>query len=196
MKLGDDTYHKRLRKFEPYDKVTIEQVPRFKTSGLSGDEWRTGTVVQLWFKGVMIVEEFYNSYDYAIANLTALIADKSCPIEQKVIDIEEKSCDQPGCSAPAVSKFRLKAEFSDSGEKLDMSDQSFRHYRQFCQRHLERGDCSREDCDSNYEVISGPGPNEAHRRPEDESPSRCVVVNADSIEDVPRAVHEAMTRER
>ena len=68
-KVPDDTYHKRLRHFEAYDKIVIEQRPRFKTSGLSGDEWRTGVVVQLWFKGQMIVEEFYNSYDFAIVSL-------------------------------------------------------------------------------------------------------------------------------
>lgn len=182
MKLGDKLWHRRLRRWEPYDSITIEQEPRLKTSGLSGDEWRTGVKVTLWFKGQAIVEEFYNSYDFALANVTALVTHHSEPIEKKVIDIERECCDQPSCAEKAVSVYALKKLFSEQGDPLDMSEMSHaRYYRQFCARHLYRGDCSREDCDSNYEVLSGPGPHDSQARPEDESPSGVVVVDATEV---------------
>jgi len=61
---------------------------------------------------------------------------------------------------------------------LDMTDYptDWVWYRQFCQRHLQRGDCSREDSDDNYAVVSGPGPNDAKGWEEDESPSQTVTL--------------------
>lgn len=33
-------HYKRHPDFETYDRITIDTVERYKTSGLSGDEWR------------------------------------------------------------------------------------------------------------------------------------------------------------
>lgn len=54
---GKSKHHKRLPDWEPYDKITIEIMPRLKTSGMSGDEWRTSAKVTLWHKGRPIVED-------------------------------------------------------------------------------------------------------------------------------------------
>jgi hypothetical protein len=165
-------HHLRDPDFEPYDEIRIRIAPRFKTSGLSGDEWRTSAVAELYFKGQKICERSWSRLEWALAGLAAFVFEKSSPIEMPVLEYERTACDQPGCSERAVSKYRVKEMFSDRGEKLDMSEKDYAdYYRQFCRRHLKRGDCSREDCDKNYEVISGPGPGDAEGFLQDVSPS-------------------------
>ena len=196
MKLGDKLWHKRLPDWEPFDMVTIEVKPRLKTSGMSGDEWRTGVAITLWFKGEAIVEEFRTSLDWSLKLLPSIIAEHTCPFPQKVIEIERECCDQPSCAEKAVSRYKLKRLFSDQGDALDMSEKAHAdYYRQFCRRHLYRGDCSREDCDDNYEVISGPGPNDSMEHPEDESPAQQVVVQVDSMDDIPAEIAQ-VTRDQ
>lgn len=186
-------HHKRHPDWEAFDKVTVELEPRLKTSGMSGDEWRTGVSVKLWFKGRPIVEKFYNNWDFAISMIAALMAENSCPIDNKVIAIEKHACDQPSCPETAVSRYQLKKLFSERGEALHPDEGSYAdHYRQFCARHLYRGDCSREDCDDNYIVVSGPGPNESQEHPSDESPSSQLMVSIDSMDDLPAAIATAV----
>lgn len=184
--------HKRHQDWEPYDKITIELVPRLKTSGMSGDEWRTGVKTILWHKGRPIVETFNTSLRFALANVTAVVEQHSAPIAKEVIEIERHSCDQPSCAEPPVSRYQLKEHFSERGEKLDPSEnQNADYYRQFCARHLYRGDCGREDSDDNYIVLEGPGPNESQERAEDESPAARVTVQVDSMDELPEAVERA-----
>ena len=170
--------HRRLNSWKPYDKITIELVPRLKTSSLSGDGWRVAAKTTLWFKGRAIVVDFRNSLDYAIANVAALVAEHSCPIDEQVIQIEEHACDQPSCAEDAVSRYKIRQLYSAQGEKLDASEGSHAayHYRKFCARHLYRGDCDLEDCDRNYEVVDGPGPDHARDEVHDQSPSATAVV--------------------
>lgn len=189
---GKSNWHRRLPDWEPFDKITIEIVPRLKTSGMSGDEWRQSAHITLWFKGVPIVEDGRGTVEYVLKTLAGLVSEHSSPISDKILEIERTACDQPSCCEPAVSVYRLKKLFSDRGEALHPDEgQHAHHYRQFCARHLYRGDCSREDCDGNYEVIFGPGPHESQERAEDESPAQRMVMHVDSIEDVPAAIEKA-----
>ncbi len=55
---GKTVFHKRLRDFESFDEIRLKVVPRYKTSGLSGDEWRTGVLIEFMFKGQVIEEDF------------------------------------------------------------------------------------------------------------------------------------------
>src|SRR5207237_1236850 len=48
---------------------------------------------------------------------------------------------------------------------------SGKEWRAFCRKHLRRGDAGLDDADDNYEVVSGPGPDEAQGWEQDESPS-------------------------
>jgi hypothetical protein len=164
-------WQKRLPGWEPYDMITIETVPRFKTSGLSGDQWRTSAKVTLWFKSEAICERFFGDVKAALAFLPGWRIECCEPIETKVIEIEKGACDQPGCSELAVSRYRIRKEYSEQGLALEPDSLSGKSYRQFCKRHLRRGDCSREDSDDNYEVLSGPGPDEADGWREDVSES-------------------------
>jgi hypothetical protein len=155
MGLEDNLYHKRLRKFEAFDRIELAVVPRYKTSGLSGDEWRQSTVINFYFKGEVVHTECVNSMENAILLLGSFFVRQQEPIPLRVIKIEESGkCDQPSCAEQSVARFKLRRLTSDSGEMLDMNDQHLSYYRQFCQKHSGRGDCDREDCDSNYERIS------------------------------------------
>jgi hypothetical protein len=146
-------WHKRDPDFESFDKITLEVVPRYKTSGLSGDEWRTSVHATFWFKGEKVHERSWTSMQYAIMLLAHEWVTQQEPIPERVIKLEESKCDQPGCANDAVARFRIKRETSEHGEWLDRSDSSMRYFRKFCKKHVERGDCSREDCDENYEPL-------------------------------------------
>jgi hypothetical protein len=148
--MREKLWHKRLTDFEPFDKITFEIVPRYKESGLSGDEWRQHVEVTFWFKGHEVHSFGCRNMESASMMLGHHLINAACPIPDKVIDVEKDMCDQPSCVQPPVYRYILKEEFSRSGEKLDSKNGCGRHYRQFCERHRKRGDCGREDSDQNY----------------------------------------------
>lgn len=160
--------HRRHPKFVVFDEVRMTTVPRYKTSELSGDEWRTSVRVQLLFKEVVIVEKSFSAMAAAVMYLGPLMDE--LPIPDKVLDLEKGYCDQPGCANAAVSKYRLKKLYSAHGEELAERDKPWPYeYRQFCRKHLRRGDGALEDADDNYEIIEGPGPDASTNK--EESPA-------------------------
>jgi hypothetical protein len=170
-------YHKRLPEFESFDRIELDIVDRFKISSLSGDEWRHYVRIRFYFKGEVVYEAGYRDMRTAIMLLGSDWIRNQEPIPPRIIELERTKCDQPGCCADAVSVYRLRQEFSERGESLDPTDSSATTYRRFCKRHLRRGDCSREDCDNNYEVSSGPGPDGSTNVIE--SPASVLVVGDD-----------------
>jgi hypothetical protein len=142
----------------------------------------------------VVVDWGYRDIDAALKFLPAFIDESASPIPTRVIELERESCDQTGCAEKAVSRYHLKKEYSDSGEELVMREGVNSHFRQFCQRHLQRGDCGLEDSDSNYEVISGPGPDQARGYEGDVVEARRVDVKVGSLDELPAAI-EAARRE-
>lgn len=153
-------WHKRHRDWEAFDRVTIETVPRYKTSGLSGDEWRISALVKFFFKGEVVAERSFGNVHTACRYLDVVWDELTCPIPDRVIELEKTKCDQPGCDSDRVNKVLLKDEYTNEG-KLDAADIYHASTRGFCRRHLRRGDCGLEDSDRNYEILSGPGPNDS-----------------------------------
>lgn len=148
--------HKRLPNFEVFDRIELVVVPRFKTSELSGDEWRQSVIARCYFKGEMVHEcGGWHTMRAALELLPGALAEATCPIPMRVIAIEAETCDQPSCQAPARGRHVIKRQFSERGELLDPSDIYSTAYRKFCVAHADRGDCSREDCDANYERTDG-----------------------------------------
>ena len=148
--LGSGLWHKRLSDFHAFDRITLEIVPRYKESHLSGDEWRQHVEVKFFFKGHEVHNFGCRDMEAAMMRLGWEWLQVTGPIPDKVIEVEKDACDQPSCTNPPVVRCTIKEEFSRSGEKLDASDIHSKHYRQFCKRHQRRGDCSREDGDDNY----------------------------------------------
>jgi hypothetical protein len=147
-------FHKRHRKFEAFDRVEMAVAPRLKSSGLSGDEWRSSVSIKFFFKGVVVHETQTRDMETAILLLGGEFVRNQEPIPTKVIEVERDRCDQPGCGAKADVKLKIKRLTSERGEWLDDKEQSLQYYRRFCAHHSDRGDCDREDCTDNYETIA------------------------------------------
>lgn len=79
----------------------------------------------------------------------------------------ESKCFQPGCSENATSVYQLVNEYAEGHGWVP----EIKTLRAFCARHLDRGNSDFEDCNDNYVVVSGEGPDKAHTHPEDESPA-------------------------
>lgn len=174
-------WHKRLNDWEHFDQVEFKVVPRYKTSGLSGDEWRQHVQVTFSFKGEAIHSCGFRDMKTALAFAYPDFARRNEAIHEKVLEMEEAGyCDQPSCKNKATSRLKIKSHFSARGEALDPSENACSdYYRQFCSVHVRRGDASREDCESNYEVISGPGPESSSNV--QESPAATLVLNVEEF---------------
>lgn len=174
-RLQANLYHRRLRNWEPFDEIKLKVVPRYKTSGLSGDEWRQSACIEFFHKGVMVAEQWYGSMQAAVTFLPSLMYTLCEPIPEAIIPIEDAHCDQPSCRNKAAGRYRMKRLFSRTGELLDASDQPLTFYRKFCKVHARRGDCSREDGDSNYEPLDDLKPDDSENV--QESPSGLAVAD-------------------
>jgi hypothetical protein len=137
-----------------FDEIRIRTVPRYKTSGLSGDEWRISMVTEFYRKGVIIAETQSGSSMEAACGL----------LYGRLIKLQDDGegyyagdgihCDQEGCSEKATNVFKIKKRFCVGGgncgqEKKNYGDQ----HRCFCDKHKTRGDCDLEDNDANYEFV-------------------------------------------
>jgi hypothetical protein len=140
---------------QAFDEIRIRIVPRYKTSGLSGDQWRISTTTEFWRKGKLVHEVHHGDmrsaaaclgYDYLNAEDNGL----------GFFAGEGDVCDQEGCQEPATVTYRILKEFC--------RDHPFYHQkeltgevrvRKFCARHSRRGDQSFDDSDTNYEPLNG-----------------------------------------
>lgn len=149
-------FYARHNSDEIIDRVEIICVPRFKTSGLSGDEWRVSYLVKLQRKGRVMYSRPYNTMSDAAAHLPWLLRtwselpDEEIPEWIKQIDRDKTTCHQPGCSDPAAITYRVKTLFSREGYPQPEADRYGENHRAFCARHAKRGNASMEDSDSNY----------------------------------------------
>jgi len=154
--LSETRWHRRLRDFQALDRVVIEVVPRYKTSGLSGDEWRQSVKVTGLFKGIEIFG-FICGRDMETA--FAMLPGKRIEwgdhgLADELIAQEKECCDQPSCLNGWTVQYEVNKLTADDGSWLDPADKYFTYYRQFCDEHKRRGDCSREDADENYKLVA------------------------------------------
>lgn len=166
-----------------YDHVEVQLVDRYKTSGLSGDEWRYSYRVRLNRKGKTIAHTTVNGFEYAVSLAAAAVHLGFVELEMDAqwstvpfTDIPgDGICCHPGCPLPATSTYVLKDVYDSSRcfSKPNGGDYEgqAKHARQFCDRHRRRGDCSRDDADHNYIPVVGKGPEDADVDPEKVSES-------------------------
>lgn len=184
-------WHKRLNDFESFDRIELQVVPRYKTSGMSGDEWRQHVSVKFYFKGEVVHETGWNSMQNAMMMLPGEWARAQEPIPSRIIEMEHEGfCDQPSCPNQAEGRFRIKRETSERGAWLHEEESRYHDsYRQFCKCHLRRGDCGREDADDNYESLDGASPDQSTNVIE--SPAGRVVVEVNDLDEIPAAIEAA-----
>lgn len=191
MSLNDHIWYERHPDDEWIDEIRIRVVPRYKTSGLSGDEWRVGAVIEIYRKGLLIKERFLSRIEYAVSALGGTLldlADEGCSNYDEFL----KYCFQPGCSELGTVEYELIDEYyrgtSDVKPKQEWR-KSVR--RRFCTAHARRGDCGLEDSDANYWLASAPEGWVAHSElgaKAAESPSAAVYIEVDDVEDAVRFI--------
>jgi hypothetical protein len=153
--------HKRLPDFEAIDEVKMAVVPRYKRSGLSGDEWRQKFYAELFFKGLLletITAHRLEDISLRILSIGMGHTEDGCiggsnDAAKLILKKERECCDQPSCKREPVHFYVLKEEFSSCGEGPMKKEVSWRYFRQFCSGHSERGDCGCEDADRNYSKV-------------------------------------------
>ena len=156
--LSDKPNYKRHDDDEWYDEIRISVKPRYKTSGMSGDEWRVSALVEVFRKGVLLKERSFSKMHYAADFLPAILhemADDGCP--EDIYRKTQQLCFQPGCKEDGVVEYRIIDQFYPCyGDKMPKRDYLGENHRRFCEAHAKRGDCGLEDADSNYILISAP----------------------------------------
>lgn len=142
-----------------FDEVRVITVPRYKTSGLSGDEWRISARIQFWRKGQIAHEIGWGrNVETALQGIGYhwLVAHD----DGKALFCGERNiCDQEGCCAPATVAYRKLADYDQSGNRSDLGDRV--KFRLFCDEHKERGDCGLDDAAANYVAMEMPPAEEA-----------------------------------
>lgn len=144
---------------QAFDEVRITTVPRFKTSGLSGDEWRISAKIQFIRKGHVLHEDRAHTVETAIhalywRSVEAGEAGKFAPFPG-----EDDLCDQEGCSERATVTLRkIKDGCGRCGHTKPRESMlgGGITIRRFCDKHKRRGDSSLDDSDDNYEPLAPP----------------------------------------
>lgn len=148
--------------YQGFDEVRIFTQPRYKMSGLSGDEWRISGVIQLFKKGQLRHEEGFGNVLSAAHSLSYVMLRAHDDAKASYIGTEG-ICQQEGCSEPATVRYRVLKEFCRDHPHRHQTPLTELLIREFCAKHSKRGDCAFDDADANYALLDGiPGiPDEA-----------------------------------
>ena len=145
---------------QAFDEIRITTLSRYKTSGLSGDEWRISANIEFMRKGKVITSSIASDVAGAARNLSFLY--EKAVEEHANYAGEEAFCDQEGCQNKGTVTYIVKKMVCPRcGEKKDWPNLSTpdkeqtAHIRCFCMEHACRGDCGIDDADSNYEAYKG-----------------------------------------
>lgn len=140
---------------QPFDEIRITTIPRFKTSGMSGDEWRISAKIQFFRKGRVVHEDIGLSTIKTAIDFLPSIWHRACDEGKGFFAGEEGSCDQEGCKKPPTVFYQMKNAYCQEGHRSEVRSSLDGHtpIRKFCDEHKVRGDCGLDDADSNYEKI-------------------------------------------
>lgn len=139
---------------QAFDEVRIVTVPRYKESGLSGDEWRISASIQFFRNGIMVHEDAHIARNVERAcSFAAYYHAKAMDDGRGYFAGEDPFCDQEGCANHATVTYRLRRKFCENATPHELMHETI---RRFCDRHAQRGNCGLEDADVNYERLSAP----------------------------------------
>lgn len=166
---GRSVHFQTQRDDHGFDEIRISLVPRFKTSDMSGDEWRVSALVELFRKRQVIFRQETSRLEDAVALVPWLLR----TVSEKPNDHEgwtaaararfsgpalyglgENECAQATCHRTPVVFYSMKKEFSENGHFEKEISPSDVYVRGFCDLHKDRGDGARDDAMHNYEPIT------------------------------------------
>lgn len=140
---------------QAFDEIRITTVPRFKQSGLSGDEWRISAKTEFMRNGIVVHETGARNVETAIRLLDYHFLE-ACDNAKGYFAGEGDICDQEGCAkAATVSLEQTKEGCSRCGTVKE--PEYSRPFRKFCEAHKCRGDSSLDDMDNHYKELSAKG---------------------------------------
>lgn len=150
---------KRHADDEWVDEIRLTTVPRFKESGMSGDEWRTSARVEYLRKGHVVAVESYHNLRHAVARVARHagmgFAPASWPLDEHALSMEaeraldEDYCMQPGCAEPWTVEYAQTHE--GCGRCGTVREHRYHDVRRrFCEAHRHRGDSDLDDMDERY----------------------------------------------
>lgn len=132
---------------QPFDEIRLKTVPRYKTSGLSGDEWRISVDIEFYRNGKLICTSSVSKMDYAVGYIFSRYHD-AIDNGHAYFAGDGIHCDQEGCAEPYTVRYRVLNKY-EGYSKIPLDTPSYRH---FCDGHKRRGDCGLDDADNNYEL--------------------------------------------
>lgn len=145
--LGEKIWYGYRPNTQGFDEVRIITVPRYKQSGLSGDEWRISSETRFYRAGVLIHSVAHGNVEtacgMAYGDYVSAISDG-----KGYFAGDGTRCDQEGCAEHATVFYQMKKQFCREGHETTPHNITI---RSFCERHKQRGDCSLDDADRNYE---------------------------------------------
>ncbi len=138
-----------------FDEIRIVTVPRFKESGLSGDEWRISMQINFYRKGEIVFSSGCGSKIEDAAGLVYARLLEAQDNGKGYYAGDGKHCDQEGCNELGKFVMRIKIRYCCGGGMCGQKKeyQGDPQYRLFCEKHKHRGDSDLEDNDLNYELI-------------------------------------------
>jgi hypothetical protein len=134
---------------QAFDEVRIVTNPRYKMSGLSGDEWRISATVQFWRKGILRHEVGHRNIETACGMLYGDLS-RAQDDGKAYFAGEDNFCDQEGCLREATVVYRKKYDYCREAHKTELKQIVLRY---FCDIHKKRGDAAFDDADDNYEIV-------------------------------------------
>lgn len=148
-KLGEKARRDLKPDAQGIDKIIIETIPRYKSSEMSGDEWRISSSTKFFRKGKLIKEIGASDVQNAAYLVGARLIELFDNAEGYFAG-ERNICDQEGCEEIATIRLNKKFNWCKQGHKSDIPSNA---YRLFCVKHRHRGDCGLDDADENYEEV-------------------------------------------
>jgi len=144
--LGDKWSRAYRPDAQAFDEVRIITVPRYKQSGMSGDEWRISATMQFMRNGIVGHEVSFRDVEACLKFASAEHA-KACDNGKAYFAGEEGYCDQEGCHEKPTVFYELKKRYCREGHE---SEPIGVEVRAFCDKHSKRGDCRLDDADVKY----------------------------------------------
>ena len=140
---------------QAFDEIKLIVVPRYKSSELSGSEWRISINAEFYRNGQKVHEAWCgHSMDVAVALLASRYYEAT-DNGKGYFAGDGIHCDQEGCHEKAKFLYRIKKDFCSGAGKCGQEKKRYSdEHRCFCEKHATRGDSDLKDNDENYELIN------------------------------------------